>query len=1743
MKKHTSKIISWIMILAMMFGMVPANMITAFAAGGNGYVSVEVSGNTAVATAESSHSDGANISIIAHKKGLEFSGMGYPAITVDTIEDDNQVQLTADNFAFNVDALDIGTTVSVTFPSGNAGDWVVVAYSDDSGSDLDITEVQIDTTGNVLAPLEYIYTTDLPAMTVGEAIAEIDVATATGGTAPLTYSATGLPAGLAISADGKITGTPTAKAAASAGTGITITVTDSATTPVTANATIGSAAIAEGVQTLSRKAGETVTSIFVGQTVQVTGESNVPAGENAILAYSGSTAVASVSAGGLVTGLTAGTVNVLIDSAATTNYGAATQLSVAIEVKAAGTNDLAITAVADPLQYGNEITMATTGGNAETVTWSSSNTTDALIGTDGKVTAANYTGTITITATQPAKADGSVAGSTVTTTVTLAPRVATVGAGDFAVIAKDYDKGTTATVTGALAVTNIVNSDDVTITGTTAAYADSNAGNDKTMTLSGSTLAGAKAAYYTLAGATMPAIKGDINKATIATAPTLSATTSKTATEIVLTAPTGGAPEGAGAAEYSKDNGANWQASATFTGLAAATEYTFVARWTADASGNYLPSAKSAEYKVTTENTPTYTIVAKTVPTFADITFGVAQPAAQDVVFTNSGNQTQTITATLEGADKGSFVITGTAANIAAGADATFSIQPNADLAAGTYTVQVKAISANNATGVTTTDITIVVNKATLAAPAAPTEHATTKPTATTITLATIAAPTGGTIEYACVEMPANVTGKTTGIFTGLSADREYTFTAKAIADASGNYADSAASAASAKIKTLNAPTYTFTLDKNADNFATDSVFGYTAQAAETITIRNTGNQVLTGVAIAPAGDSASFDISALSSTTIAAGATATFTVTPKTGLNAKTGAYTATYVVSATSATTAGADATFTATFEVAKAKITGTLNATKAYDGNANMTLAQIAAKELDGVNGDKFTLSTLTGATYSKADVHATTAAASKGTIAVTAVGGALVANYDVTDVTGITINGAITEAPITGKPAITGKPIFGETLTASVAGVTPSTGLTYLWKANGVAIAGAMSATLVLAADQVGKTITVEVTASGNYSGSAESAATAVVTKKSITGAVSITDKNAGTLVVGDALAADLSGVIPADAQRSTYTYSWKNGSTEVGTAAEYTVKAGDTSITLTITVDSADARFDGFLTSAAVEPGKTALVSVGIPTSDNGTVWGSTLTAGAIDPIGAQTEVDYQWMSNGTNVGTNSSSYTTVIGDVGKTITVKITPKATSTAYSGSATSLAFGPMTNQAQTAPSPTTTVGGPYYDKVVVNTVVGQEYLINTANDVTTNSPAWIAATGTTHEFTGLTAGTPYYVFTRLAAKTGYDASPASSSATQATKTLAVPGAPENLVVTAGNKTLTVSWKAPTDDGGSAITKYTVQLDATPAIEVTSGTTHTFTDLTNDTLYNITVATVNAQGTGANATGSGTPKAQSGGGTSDTSPAPTPTEFVVSFEAGTNGKITSGETKVSVKADAMVEKTPTVVAADGFTFKGWSIDGKTVVDPKTVKITKATTFTALYEIDDIFFNKSLKGSYIEGYEDSTFGPQKPITRAEVAEIIARTLSKQMEEGKTYSTNFTDVDSSKWYANAIGFLADVGVVDGYEDATFRPNSNISRAEFISLVIKVDGLVSGTNSFSDVDPSVWYAEYIISAAAKNIVNGYADGTFRPTQSVTRAEVVKIINVVLARAAEKGEMKFTDVDSTHWAYDEIVAASK
>ncbi|PRO65801.1 S-layer homology domain-containing protein [Alkalicoccus urumqiensis] len=153
-----------------------------------------------------------------------------------------------------------------------------------------------------------------------------------------------------------------------------------------------------------------------------------------------------------------------------------------------------------------------------------------------------------------------------------------------------------------------------------------------------------------------------------------------------------------------------------------------------------------------------------------------------------------------------------------------------------------------------------------------------------------------------------------------------------------------------------------------------------------------------------------------------------------------------------------------------------------------------------------------------------------------------------------------------------------------------------------------------------------------------------------------------------------------------------------------------------------------------------------------------------------------------------------------------------------------------------------------------------------------------------------------------------------------------------------------------------------------------------------------------------------------------------------------------------------------------------------------------------------------AVQNDYVQGYPDETFRPGNSMTRAEFAAVITR--AADLDVPADSSNNFNDTVDGAWYEDAIAATVEAGIFEGYGDNTFRPNEEISRAEIATVIVNTYDLElqgdAADTEFNDLVEGAWYEDAIKILASNNAVNGYQDGSFRPGNDVTRAEAVTFI---------------------------------
>lgn len=181
----------------------------------------------------------------------------------------------------------------------------------------------------------------------------------------------------------------------------------------------------------------------------------------------------------------------------------------------------------------------------------------------------------------------------------------------------------------------------------------------------------------------------------------------------------------------------------------------------------------------------------------------------------------------------------------------------------------------------------------------------------------------------------------------------------------------------------------------------------------------------------------------------------------------------------------------------------------------------------------------------------------------------------------------------------------------------------------------------------------------------------------------------------------------------------------------------------------------------------------------------------------------------------------------------------------------------------------------------------------------------------------------------------------------------------------------------------------------------------------------------------------------------------------------------------------------------------------------------------------------------YIRGYEDGTVRPDGTITREELATIFYR-IDTNSQGGKyKVKKSYSDVAKDRWSYDAIMYLSDKGIINGYADGTFRPQNPVNRAELAAVIARYAQLKSKTSMlYNDIDSDFWANDVISKVTERGLMNGYGDGSFMPEKALTRAEVATVINRLLERNIEDASVNdnpFSDLSTGHWAYKNMVEA--
>lgn len=264
--------------------------------------------------------------------------------------------------------------------------------------------------------------------------------------------------------------------------------------------------------------------------------------------------------------------------------------------------------------------------------------------------------------------------------------------------------------------------------------------------------------------------------------------------------------------------------------------------------------------------------------------------------------------------------------------------------------------------------------------------------------------------------------------------------------------------------------------------------------------------------------------------------------------------------------------------------------------------------------------------------------------------------------------------------------------------------------------------------------------------------------------------------------------------------------------------------------------------------------------------------------------------------------------------------------------------------------------------------------------------------------------------------------------------------------------------------------------------------------------------------------------------------------------------GPITSNEWKATATAEGDTVSSVKLTGAQTTLGESPNVASDAVI--KNAKGEDVTANYEITYVDGLLkgielLEKEIHFNYVIGYTDGTIRPGNNISRAEVATIFFRLLTDEAREqyNKT-TTSYSDIKDGAWCCRAVATLTNAGVINGYTDGTFRPNASITRAELATIIARFAKLDVNTKTFSDITGH-WAQKNIELAVGNGWINGYDDGTFRPNNNITRAETFAMINRVLDRQTESVSdllptsdmnMWSDNMDADAWYYKDVQEAT-
>lgn len=710
-----------------------------------------------------------------------------------------------------------------------------------------------------------------------------------------------------------------------------------------------------------------------------------------------------------------------------------------------------------------------------------------------------------------------------------------------------------------------------------------------------------------------------------------------------------------------------------------------------------------------------------------------------------------------------------------------------------------------------------------------------------------------------------------------------------------------------------------------------------------------------------------------------------------------------------------------------------------------------------------------------------------------------------------------NFAIAPAPLAEVvPTVSGTAKAGSVLSAAAASVIDAPNqLTWKWyvatttttgeddeaveETTYTEIANATGASYAVVDTDSNKVLAVQATAveDGNYTGSTAYSKTVTVAKTAIRGQVTVTETNkqdgeAGKIEIGDTLTAAATVTPTVDVA-----YQWYNNgkAIEDATEATYEVQEGDAKLTVTVTPDGEN--YEGSVTSATVEVGKTALTgTVTLAKTTEGEddeakdVIKATI-AGAPETADSYTIV---WLRDGAVIaGQSETTYALTAADKGHTVSAKLVGKGD---YTGEVVSEGIA-VAAEAPAAPKASASAGN---GQVTVSWTAPADngspvtgYTVEITAPVT-QSVSLSAAT-TRYTFTGLTNDTEY-TFTVKAVNAIGASDPAEVKATPKQTTSGPIGGGGGGSSAPADDTQTV-----TNPDGSKTTTVTSP-DGTVK-ETTVATDGTKTEVTTKPDGSATASVTQPNGVKAQAT------TTAQGETTATVTVPDRVdEAKVTIPVK---DVTPGTVAVLVKPDGTEEVLKTSVPTDkGVAVKLTESAELKLVD-KSKEFEDTTGHWAEPNVDFVTARDLFQGT-----SETTFAPNTAMTRGMLVTVLYRLDGERKGDA---AASFTDVAQDAWYTDAVAWGAENKVVEGLGNDTFAPTANITREQLAAMVYRYaktlgygyEGEWASHLDFNDTEKvSDWSLEAVNWLVDNGVLTGKPGQLLDPQGNATRAEVATVL---------------------------------